>query len=55
MILIGNQRGGAKELALHLLKDENDHVAVHELRGFAARELRGAFNEAYAPGLPPEK
>lgn len=48
MILVGNQRGGAKELALHLLKDENDHVDIHELRGFAARDLRGAFNEAYA-------
>jgi len=48
MILVGNQRGGAKDLALHLLKEENDHVEVHELRGFAARDLRGAFNEAYA-------
>lgn len=48
MILVGNQRGGAKELALHLLKDENDHVEIHDLRGFAARDLRGAFNEAYA-------
>jgi hypothetical protein len=48
MILVGNQRGGAKELALHLLKEENDHVEVYELRGFAARDLRGAFNEAYA-------
>lgn len=48
MILVGNQRGGAKELAIHLLKDENDHVEIHEIRGFAARDLRGAFNEAYA-------
>jgi hypothetical protein len=48
MILVGNQRGGAKDLALHLLKEENDHVEVHELHGFAARDLRGAFNEAYA-------
>jgi hypothetical protein len=48
MILVGNQRGGAKDLAVHLLKDENDHVLVHELRGFAAPDLRGAFNEAYA-------
>ncbi len=48
MILVGNQRGGAKELALHLLKEENDHVEIFELRGFAARDLRGAFNEAYA-------
>jgi hypothetical protein len=48
MILVGNQRGGAKDLAQHLLKDENDHIEVYELRGFAAPDLRGAFNEAYA-------
>lgn len=48
MILVGNQRGGGKELALHLLKEENDHVEIHDLRGFASRDLRGAFNEAYA-------
>lgn len=48
MILQGNQRGGAKNLALHLVKDENDHVEVHELRGFASDNIMGAFNEAYA-------
>lgn len=48
MILKGSQRGGAKNLALHLLKDENDHVRVHELRGFASENLVGALNEAYA-------
>ena len=48
MILQGNQRGGAKDLALHLLKDENDHVDVHELRGFVANDLVSALNEAYA-------
>lgn len=48
MILVGNQRGGAKNLALHLLKDENDHVEVHELRGFASDNLQGALNESYA-------
>lgn len=48
MILEGNQRGGAKNLALHLVKDENDHVDVHEIRGFASDNLMGAFNEAYA-------
>jgi len=48
MILVGNQRGGGKQLALHLLKEENDHVEVHELRGFVAQDLRGALNEAYA-------
>ncbi len=48
MILVGNQRGGAKNLALHLLKPENDHVEVHELRGFASDNLTGALNESYA-------
>ncbi|WP_420722488.1 relaxase/mobilization nuclease domain-containing protein [Hwanghaeella sp. LZ110] len=48
MILIGNQRGGGRDLALHLLKEENDHVRVHELRGFIADDLEGAFKEAYA-------
>lgn len=36
MILVGNPRGGAKNLAQHLMKEENDHVTVHELRGFAS-------------------
>jgi hypothetical protein len=48
MILIGNQRGGAKDLALHLLKQENEHVEVHEVRGFASHNLMAARNEAYA-------
>ncbi len=48
MILVGNQRGGAKDLALHLLKQENEHVEVHEVRGFASNNLMAALNEAYA-------
>ncbi len=48
MILEGNQRGGAKDLAQHLLKDENDHVNVYELRGFVSNNLTSALNEAYA-------
>ena len=48
MILHGNQRGGAKDLALHLLKDENDHVEIHELRGFVSDDLVSAFREIYA-------
>lgn len=48
MILHGNQRGGAKNLALHLLKEENEHVEVHELRGFVSDNLVSALNEAYA-------
>ena len=48
MILVGNQRGGARDLALHLMKDENERVEVHQLRGFVADDLDGAFEEAYA-------
>lgn len=48
MILVGNPRGGARDLAQHLTKDENDHVTVHELRGFVSDDLDGAFQEAYA-------
>lgn len=48
MILNGNQRGGAKDLALHLMKTENERVEVHELRGFMSQDLMGALNEMYA-------
>jgi hypothetical protein len=48
MILVGNSRGGARNLAQHLLKEENEHVEVHELRGFASDDLPGALSEAYA-------
>lgn len=48
MILVGNQRGGAKDLARHLMSPENDHVHVEELRGFVSDNLNGALNEAYA-------
>lgn len=48
MILHGNKRGGAKQLGLHLLKDENDHVDVHEIRGFVANDVVSALNEAHA-------
>ncbi|MDH5721896.1 MAG: relaxase/mobilization nuclease domain-containing protein [Alphaproteobacteria bacterium] len=48
MILVGNQRGGAKNLALHLLKEENERVELHELKGFCSDNLIGALNESYA-------
>lgn len=48
MILVGNQRGGARDLARHLTKDENELVQVHQLRGFVADDLDGALQEAYA-------
>lgn len=49
MILKGSQRAGAGQLAAHLLNErDNDHVRVHELRGFVADDLRGAFDEVHA-------
>lgn len=49
MILKGSQRGGGQDLAAHLMRtDENEHVELHELRGFTADDLRGAFKEAQA-------
>lgn len=48
MILKGSQRGGAIQLAAHLLKAENEQVEIHEMRGFVAHDLHGAFNEAHA-------
>ena len=49
MILKGSQRSSALKLAVHLLNErDNDHVEVHELRGFSADDLRGALREADA-------
>lgn len=49
MILKGSQRGGGGDLAVHLLRtDENEHVRVHELRGFASENVRDAFREVQA-------
>lgn len=49
MILKGNERGHGKELARHLLNArDNEHVALHELRGFAADDLAGAMQESEA-------
>lgn len=48
MILVGNQRGGAHDLARHLMKDENERIVVHGLRGFAGRTLDEAFQESEA-------
>ena len=48
MILVGNQRGGGRDLATHLMKTENERVEVAELRGFVADDLDGAFQESYA-------
>jgi hypothetical protein len=48
MILVGNARGGGRDLARHLMKTENERVEVAQLRGFVADDLDGAFRETYA-------
>ena len=48
MILDGNQRGGASDLAIHLMKPENEHIEIHEIRGFVADTIMGALREAEA-------
>ena len=48
MILHGNQRGGARDLAIHLMKPENEHIEIHSLRGFACEDLMGALQESEA-------
>lgn len=48
MILKGSQRAGATQLAIHLLKDENEHVEVHEISGFVSDNPMDALKEAQA-------
>ena len=49
MILKASQRSGGQDLAAHLMRtDENEHVEVHEVRGFVSDNLHGAFKEAHA-------
>ena len=49
MILKASQRAGGMQLARHLMNTiDNDHVTVHEMRGFIADDLHGAFKEAHA-------
>ena len=49
MILKASQRRGTQELAKHLLNgDENDHITVHEIRGFVSDDLAGALQEIEA-------
>ena len=52
MILKASQRGGERQLGLHLLKIvENEHVEVHEIRGFMADDVLGAMKETQAISL----
>lgn len=48
MILVGNSRAGGQNLAHHLMSPENETVSVHDIDGFAADDLHGAFKEAEA-------
>lgn len=49
MILKASQRGGGQNLAVHLMRlDDNEHMELHELRGFVSDDLKGAFKEAEA-------
>ncbi|UWQ48652.1 relaxase/mobilization nuclease domain-containing protein [Leisingera caerulea] len=49
MILKAKERGDAPQLARYLLADrDNDHVELHEVRGFASDDLVSAFEEAEA-------
>ncbi|MEO0699909.1 MAG: relaxase/mobilization nuclease domain-containing protein, partial [Pseudomonadota bacterium] len=49
MILKGSQRGNAANLSRHLMNArDNEHVELHELRGFASETLDGALLEAEA-------
>ncbi len=51
MIIKASRRSGATQLGLHLLKSENEHVEIHEIRGFVADDVMGAFKEAQALAL----
>lgn len=48
MILNGNRRASPAKLAVHLMNlEDNDHVRIHEIRGFISDDLHGAYHEAY--------
>ena len=52
MILKASQRGGAAALSAHLLNaNDNEHVELHDLRGFLSENLMGAMKEAQAVAL----
>ncbi len=48
LIIKGNARGGSKQMGIHLMSSENDHVDTIEVRGFIADDVRGGLQEAYA-------
>jgi hypothetical protein len=50
MLIHGNKPVGARDLALHLLKEENDRVEVHELHSFMSNDLVSALKEIQVEG-----
>lgn len=49
MIIKASKRGGARQLARHLLNGEtNEHVNIHSISGFASDRLDEALEEIYA-------
>lgn len=49
MIPKGNQRGGGRQLATHLMNAfDNERVEIADLRGAVAQDLHGAFQEWFA-------
>ena len=49
MILKARERGNAPQLANYLMDQrDNEHVELHEVRGFISDDLQQAFNEAHA-------
>ncbi|MEO1347016.1 MAG: relaxase/mobilization nuclease domain-containing protein [Pseudomonadota bacterium] len=49
MILKAKERGNAPQLAKYLMsRGDNEHVELHELRGFVSDDLDSAFDEAEA-------
>ena len=49
MILKASQRGGGKQLGVHLTRtDDNDHVELYEIKGFLSDDIVSALKEAHA-------
>jgi len=48
MIFKGNVRANATEFAIHMMKSENEHIEVAELRYFASDNLMDALHEIMA-------
>ena len=52
MILKASQRGGGQNLAVHLMRtDDNEHVRVHELRGLPMADGRKRARQRFCVPL----